>query len=116
MKREPMTTTLTEYEILIPTSPSGEIATPTLSEDVQQLIIDSFGGFSIEGQCRGSWRDKNGRVHRDVNDIYVVASDSEESVLTVARAIGRLLLQTRMYVRLPGERVIMVDTDDTATL
>lgn len=96
------------YEVLIPTKDNNGDSIPSdITDDLESVLIDRFGGFTDAGLVRGAWVDA-GVIFRDVNRKYEIASDSRAAIIAFAAHARRACDQRAIYVRMPDGRAEFV--------
>lgn len=102
-----------EYRILVPQHfNDGRSVPPALRELIETTACDLFNGFTAARNLDGAWVDGGGRVLRDTNDEYRLASPEADKVIQFAYQVGVWLEQHAMYIRTPDNLVIIIGVGD----
>lgn len=98
------------YDIYVPlTLNDGSAVSESTLDQIEQGLIDTFGGFTAGPECRGAWRDDDGKVYIDRIRPYTLFAEDQNTVLATAAHLAAVLDQFCVSVITPDRHALLID-------
>lgn len=83
---------------------------PTLWDHFERDLIETFGGYTFLGLCRGSWKDSDGNIICDYSQRYSVAVENhnEDQFYSLLRHYRVKFGQQCLYVAMTSEHATLL--------
>ena len=83
----------------------GQLFPATAWHELEERLLQTFGGFTQREGVRGAWRSPSGRVYRDEHSEYSVVIKGWNSLpewLSIAHWIRETWQQEEVYIKIAG--------------